>query len=108
MWDEITPARYRRDGRRYATDTTEAEWAGLEPFMPAARPGRGRPRTTALRAVVNAPFYIAPTGCQWRLLPKRFPPYTTVQRYLDPWRDAGRWAQINPALVLPAGAADGG
>jgi hypothetical protein len=28
----------------------------------------------------NAIFYIAQTGCQWRLLPKNLPPYTMVQR----------------------------
>src|ERR1700738_5269769 len=42
---------------------------------------RGRPRTTPLREVVNALFYMAQTGCQWRMLPKEFPPYTAVQRY---------------------------
>jgi transposase len=28
-----------------------------------------------MREVVNAIFYIAQTGCQWRLLPKNLPPY---------------------------------
>ena len=31
----------------------------------------GRPRKTELIAVVNALFYIARTGCQWRMLPQR-------------------------------------
>jgi len=99
MWDEITRRQYRREGLRYASDTTDAEWAVIEPFMPPAA-GRGRPRTTALRAVVNALFYIAQTGCQWRMLPKDFPPYTTVQRYFYPWRDRGLWQTINHALVM--------
>jgi transposase len=34
-------------------------------------------------------LYIARTGCQWRLLPKDFPPFTTVQGYFDDWRDPG-------------------
>lgn len=107
MWDEITRVQYRRDGLRYASDTTDAEWALIAPFMPAPRPGRGRPRTTDLRAVVDALFYMAQTGCQWRLLPKDFPPYTTVQRYFYPWRDEGRWQQINHALVMQAREAEG-
>ena len=106
MWDEITRRQYRRDGLRYASDTTDAEWAEIEPFMPAAAE-RGRPRTTVLRAVVDAIFYIAQTGCQWRLLPKDFPPYTTVQRYFYPWRDDGRWHSINHALLMKAREAAG-
>lgn len=102
MWDEITRAQYCRDRLRYASDTTDEEWAVIAPFMPVARPGRGRPRTTDLRAVVDALFYMAQTGCQWRMLPKDFPPYTTVQRYFYPWRDEGRWKQINHALVIQA------
>jgi hypothetical protein len=33
MWDEITRGQYRRDGLRYASDTTDAEWTVIEPFM---------------------------------------------------------------------------
>jgi hypothetical protein len=58
--------KYRRDGLRYASDTTDAEWAMIAPFMPPAAE-RGRPRTTQLRAVVNAIFYIAQTGCHLTL-----------------------------------------
>lgn len=106
MWDETTQRKYRRDGLRYASDTTDAEWAVIEPFMPPAA-DRGRPRTTELRAVVNAIFYIGQTGCQWRMLPKDFPPFTTVQRYFYPWRDDGLWVTINHALVMLAREAEG-
>ena len=79
-WTEITRPKYQRDGLRYASDTVDAEWAVIEPHLPPPA-HRGRTRTTKLRDVVNAIFYIAQSGCQWRLLPKDFPPYTTVQRY---------------------------
>ena len=58
--------------RFYDTDLTNAAWAWIAPVLPAARPG-GRPRTTNLRAVLNAIFYLLRTGCQWRLLPREFP-----------------------------------
>ena len=58
---------------RYDTDLTEEAWALIAPILPAQRP-RGRPRTTNLRDVVNAIFYLLRTGCQWRLLPREFPP----------------------------------
>jgi transposase len=57
---------------------------------------------TDLRAVVNAIFYIAQSGCQWRMLPKDFPPFTTVQSYFYRWRDDGTWQTINHLLVMTA------
>lgn len=106
MWTEITRKKYRRDGLRYASDTMDEEWAVIAPLMPVAGQ-RGRPRTTVLRDVVDAIFYMAQSGCQWRMLPKDFPPYTTVQRYFYPWRDDGRWRQINHILLMRAREAAG-
>lgn len=97
-WTEITRLQYRRDGLRFASDTTDGEWALLEPHMPGLA-GLGRPRTTDLRAVVNAILYILATGCQWRALPKDFPPRSTVQGYFYRWRDDGTWHSINRSLV---------
>ena len=100
-WTEITRRQYRRDGLRYASDLTDAEWTLLEPFMPSVSP-IGRPRETDLRAVVNAILYMASTGCQWRQLPKEFPPYSTVQGYFYEWSREGRLAAMNHALVMTA------
>jgi len=100
-WTEITRRQYRRDGLRYASDMTDAEWSSIAPFMPEANP-IGRPRKTDLRAVVNAILYMASTGCQWRQLPKEFPPYSTVQGYFYRWAREGTWARINHALVMAA------
>jgi len=97
-WTEITRLQYRREGLRYASDLADAEWALIEPFMPGRR-RLGRPRATELRSVVNAIFYIATTGCQWRQLPREFPPYSTVQSYFYQWIRDGRWEIINHALV---------
>lgn len=97
-WTEITRDQYRRDGLRYASDTTDAEWKLIEPLMP--RPSRrGRPREINLRVITNAILYIAATGCQWRALPKDFPPCSTVQYYFYKWRGSGLWRTINDALV---------
>ena len=79
-WTEITRPQYRREGQRYAGDLTDSEWVVITPHLPARR-RLGRPRTTDLRDVVDALLYIAATGCQWRMLPKDFPPYSTVQGY---------------------------
>ena len=78
---------------------TDAEWAVIEPLLPAA-PRLGRPRTTNTREIVNGILFLATSGCQWRQLPKDFPPMTTVQRYFYRWRDDGTWETINHALVM--------
>jgi transposase len=101
MWTEITRRKYEREGQRYASDVTDAEWALIEPLMPAAKP-LGRPREIGLRAVLDAILYIARTGCQWRMLPKDFPPFTTVQGYFYDWRDNGLFEKINFELLLQA------
>ena len=73
MWTEITRSDYERRGGRYASDITDHEWALLVPFMPA-RKKNCRPRTTAMRDVMDAILYMASTGCQWAMLPNDFPP----------------------------------
>jgi transposase len=100
-WTETTRRQYVRAGPRYASDLTDAEWALVEPLMPAPS-SVGRPRETDLRAVTNAILYMASTGCQWRQLPKEFPPYSTVQGYFYAWSRAGRFASINHRLVMAA------
>ena len=104
MWTEITRPKYARAGRRYASDLTDAEWRLIEPFMPPVR-RLGRPRETDLRAVIDAILYIARTGCQWRLLPKDFPPFTTVQGYFYDWRDQNLFERINFELLQTREAA---
>lgn len=97
-WTETTREKYRRDGLRYASDTTDQEWALLEPLLPPAR-RLGRPRTWPLRSIVEAIFYILATGCQWRALPRDFPPRSTVQGYFYRWRDDGTWHWLSARLV---------
>jgi len=105
-WTETTRRQYRRDGLRYASDMTDAEWGLIAPHLPPAR-RLGRPRTTELRAVVDGLLYILATGCQWRLLPRDFPPYSTVQRFFYRWRADGLWQRINHDLMMRAREAEG-
>jgi transposase len=106
MWTEITRRKYEREGQRYASDLTDAEWAVIAPHMPAVK-RLGRPRETELRSVLDAILYIARTGCQWRMLPKDFPPFTTVQGYFYDWRDDGLFEKINFELLLQTREAAG-
>ena len=81
---------------KYPSDVTDEQWALIEPLIPVY-PG-GRPRTTPLRDVVDAIFYLLRTGCQWRYLPKDFPPKSTVWRYFDEWRSNGTLEDIHDTL----------
>jgi transposase len=105
-WTKITRPHYVRRGGRYASDSTDAEWALVAGFMPPPK-RTGRPRTTELRDVLDAILYMAATGCQWAMLPKDFPPPSTVQRYFYDWRDSGLLGTINHHLVMAAREAQG-
>ena len=106
MWTETTRRQYCREGLRYASDLTDAEWGLIAAELPPAKK-LGRPRTTELREVVNALLYLLTTGCQWRQLPKEFPPFSTVQRFFYRWRDDGLWQTINHDLLMRVRQASG-
>lgn len=90
----------------YETDLSDAAWAIVEPLLPPARPG-GRPRTTCLRSVLDAIFYLLRTGCQWRLLPRDFPPWSTVHHYFRSWKNTGTWVRVHRNLYARARLAAG-
>src|SRR4028118_1687253 len=74
----------------YATDLTNSQWELIEPLLPASN-RRGRPRTLDRRQIVNAIFYLLRTGCQWRLLPRDMPSWSTVYVFYRRWRLDGTW-----------------
>ena len=100
-WTETTRPHYVRNGPGYASDATDDEWALIEPLMPRTK-RLGRRRKVKLRRVVDAIFYMASSGCQWRMLPKDFPARSTAQGYFYLWRDTGLLKAINHALMLAA------
>src|SRR5260370_2098287 len=75
--------------------------------MLAPRKGFGWPAKTALRSIVDALLYMARTGCQWRLLPREFPPFTTLQNYFYAGRDNGVLERINFELLVETREAPG-
>ncbi len=74
--------------KRYQSDLTDQQWAIIQPLIPTEK-DCGRPRTTDMREVMNAIFYLLRTGCQWDYLPKCFPPKSTVYDYFSQWHDDG-------------------
>jgi putative transposase len=81
----------------YPSDLTDAEWAILEPLIPPEKPG-GRPREVDMRAVLNGIFYVLRAGCAWRMIPRDYPPKSTVYAYFACFRNEGVWEQIMTTL----------
>lgn len=81
----------------YPSDLSDAEWALLEPLIPPAKPG-GHPRTTNMRSVCNAIFYLMKTGCQWQYLPTDFPHLSIVYCYYKKCQKQGIWEEFNHVL----------
>lgn len=94
MWTDEHRAAYRREGGRFPSDLTDAEWERLKPLIPDASPG-GRPRKTDMRAAMNAILYLLRTGCPWRYLPRDgFPPRSTVYNIFRKFQRDGSWDAI--------------
>ena len=95
--------------RLYPSDLSDQEWEILAPLIPPAKPG-GRPRKWPMRKILNAIFYLLRSGCQWRMLPREFPPWSTVHHYyFRLWRLDGTWEKINATLrkrIRTSGARD--
>src|SRR3954469_12303347 len=106
-WTASARRQYARPAARYATDLTDAEFALLAPHLPA--PSRlGRPREVDLREVLDAILYLLRTGCPWRMLPREFPPKSTVYGYFRRFWEEGVWSGIQMTLLMAAREQAGG
>jgi transposase len=91
MWTTKSRARYERKGLRYESDLTDEEYALIEAFLPPER-------NVSRRSLVNGILYVLTTGCQWRQLPKDFPPKSTTHDYFVELQCTGVLKRIHNAL----------
>lgn len=105
-WNVTSRMKHARADRPYLSELTDEDWQLIVSHLPEPCL-LGRPRTTDLRKVVDAILYMLIAGSQWRMLPKGFPPFTTVQRFFYSWRDTGVWQRVQHALVMAAREAEG-
>ena len=81
----------------YSTDLTDIQFEIINKFLPS--PSKtGRPRSYALREILNAIFYLVHTGCQWREIPHDFPKWTSVYYYFRKWKRDGTWFLVKQAI----------
>jgi putative transposase len=81
----------------YNTDLNDAQWSIISQFIPKKKK-RGRPLKWDLRVIINAILFVVKTGCQWRMLPKDFPPWQTVYYHFYKWQKNDTWFLIHRAL----------
>ncbi len=81
----------------YPSDLSDDEWALLEPLIPPEKPC-GRPLVVHMRAVLSAIFHVLRSTCAWRMLPREYPPGSTVYGYFALLRDEGVWERIMTTL----------
>jgi transposase len=82
---------------RYPSDTSDEQWALIEPLLPEVRTGE-RPEKHPRRALVDAILYMLRTGCAWRQLPADLPPWQTVYWYFNRWEEAKVTEKILPVV----------
>ncbi len=78
----------------YSTDLTDSQWEVIQDIL-----NDQRKRKYSLRQILNAIFYLMKTGCQWRMIPKDYPPYQSCYYYFQKWTMDGTWEIINKAIV---------
>lgn len=98
MWNPTARAQHSREGLRYGSDLTDAQWHLIEPYLPPPR-RRGRRRRWPMREIVQAILYVLRSGCPWRLLPDSFPPWRAVYRWFSQLRDQAVFESLNHHLV---------
>src|SRR5919112_1541427 len=79
----------------------------LRRICPRRAGSAGRPREVDLREGLDAILYLLRTGCPWRLLPRDFPPKSTVFGYFRRLWEDGTWPTLHALLVLDARARAG-
>jgi len=87
--------------RRYPSDMTDAEWAVIEPLLPA--PGwmagkGGSPGTWCRRDIIDSIRYLVHNGSVWRALPADLPHWRTVYGYVRDWHRSGATRRMHDAL----------
>src|ERR1017187_4757892 len=99
MWTAENRGAYERKAQRYPSDLTDEEWGLVEPHLPPPRQ-RSRHKSPERRDVLDSILYVLSTGCQWRSLPKDFPPRSTVHNYFVWWHCDGTLDRIHHALYV--------
>ena len=84
----------------YSTDLTNSQWELIKDIFKSNKGANFVKHSK--RELVNAVLYLVKTGCQWRLLPNDFPPYTAVWSFYRRAVKSGKWEEAMDVLVKKA------
>lgn len=86
-----------------STDLSDAQWALIADLFERGQERRGVPATYPRRAMVNACYHLLRTGCSWRDLPGRYPPWQSVYKAFSRWAAAGLFDAMHERLYQRSG-----
>jgi len=84
-------------------DLTNAQWAKLEPLLPAGKKP-GRPPVHTKRQLIDGIRWRTRAGAPWRDVPERYGPWETVYGLFRRWQRDGTWHRIFEQLQARADA----
>ena len=82
----------------YSSDLKDKDWETIRHYFEFSN-GYGNRAIHPRRNLVNGILYVVKTGCQWRMLPKDFPPWKTVYGYFRRLSKLGVWEKVLKDLV---------
>lgn len=80
----------------YPSDLTDAQWDSIAPVVRTS--GLGRKPKHPKRELLNGIFYQVRAGGSWRMMPHDLPPWGTVYKQFEHWRETGLWDRLVDAL----------
>ena len=82
----------------YPSDLKDHEWERIRHYFEYAN-GYGNRAIHSRRSLVNGILYVVKSGCQWRMLPKDYPPWKTVYGYFRRLSKLGVRSKVLQDLV---------
>ena len=81
--------------KTHFSELTDSQWQFIEKII-----NDQRKRKHSLKVIINAIFWINTTGCQWRNLDSKYPPWQTVFYHFTQFKVRGIWEELLDALVV--------
>ena len=89
----------------YPSDLSDEQWGLIKHHFGSK--GHYRRSRHSKQHLISAVFYVAKTGCQWRQLPRDFPPWETVYTFYWRAKKKGTWKLVLRDLVGQSRKASG-
>ncbi len=80
------------------TKISDQVWEKIQPLTIGNKGTRGG-NADDTRMFIEAVIWVFKTKSPWRLLPKRFGSWNTVQRRFSRWRERGIWEKVLETLI---------